>query len=88
MFDTVEIKDVKKEIGALLKSIRKQRKISQNKLSNNLNVSRTTIQNLELGRNFTIDTLLKVCKELELLDSLNAKIIQESQNIELIKSNK
>ena len=87
MFDTVEIKHVKREIGTLIKSIRKQRKISQNELSNRLNVSRTTIQNLELGRNFTIDTLLKVCKELDLLESLKDKIVLEGQNIGLNKSN-
>lgn len=87
MFDSIEIKDVKREIGTLIKSIRKERKVSQAELAHTLDVSRTTIQNLELGRNFTIDTLLKACKELDLLDSLYAKIVQEGQDIGLDKSN-
>ena len=87
LFDSIEIKDVKREIGTLIKSIRKERKVSQAELAHTLDVSRTTIQNLELGRNFTIDTLLKACKELDLLDSLYAKIVQEGQDIGLDKSN-
>lgn len=75
MFNTVEIKDVKNEIGSLIKTIRKSRRISQGQLAASLDVSRTTIQNLELGRNFTIDTLLKVLKELDLLDQLNRQIV-------------
>ena len=50
MFDITEIKDVKKEIGLLVKTVRKNRGLSQIQLARSLDVSRTTIQNLELGK--------------------------------------
>jgi len=53
MFDTIEIKHVKRELGFLVKALRKQRGLSQKQLAKSLDVSRTTIQNLELGKNFT-----------------------------------
>ncbi len=86
MFDTIEIKDVKKEIGALVKALRKQRGLSQTQLSESLNVSRTTIQNLELGRNFTIDTLLKVMEEVDLLQQLNNEIVKAKNQVINTKS--
>lgn len=71
MFETVEIKDIKNELGALVKALRKQRGLSQGQLAKSLDVSRTTIQNLELGKNFTVDTLLKVLKHMDLLEQLH-----------------
>ena len=53
----LKIKDVKLEIGQLIKSYRKQQKLSQQDLAAQLELSRITIQNLESGKNFTIDTL-------------------------------
>ena len=81
MFETTEINEVKKEIGQLVKAIRKQRKLSQSELAQLLDVSRTTIQNLELGKNFTVDTILKVLKEVDLLHQLNIEIIQAKNQI-------
>jgi len=76
MFDAIDIKDVKVELGKLIKVLRKSRKLSQAALAKRLDVSRTTIQNLELGKNSTNDTLFKVLKELnqlnKLYDSINA----------------
>ncbi len=86
MFDSIEIKDVKKEIGQLIKLLRKSRKLSQNDLAKSLDVSRTTIQNLELGRNATIDTILKVLKEMEVLEQLNDEIIKTKNQIKNTKS--
>ncbi len=86
MIDTIEIKDVKKEIGALVKALRKQRGLTQTQLSESLNVSRTTIQNLELGRNFTIDTLLKVMEEVDLLQQLNNEIVKAKNQVINTKS--
>jgi len=74
MFETVEIKDVKVELGELIKLLRKREKLSQTQLASRLDVSRTTIQNLELGKNFTIDTFLKALKELELLPDLFSEV--------------
>lgn len=81
MFDTVEIKDVKNELGALVKALRKQRGLSQIQLASSLNVSRTTIQNLELGKNFTVDTFLKVIKEMDLLTQLKSEITQTKTHV-------
>ncbi len=81
MFDVVKIKDVKQEIGLLIKSLRKQRGISQQELADTLDVSRTTIQNLELGKNFTINTVLKIFQEFGLLEKLMEQILGERSQI-------
>ncbi len=81
MFDIVEIKDVKRELGFLVKALRKQRGLSQVQLAKSLDVSRTTIQNLELGKNFTVDTILKVLKEMDLLTQLNSEIAQAKNHV-------
>ena len=81
MFDIVEIKDVKRELGFLVKALRKQRGLSQVQLAKSLGVSRTTIQNLELGKNFTVDTILKVLKEMDLLTQLNSEIAQAKNHV-------
>lgn len=82
MFETTEIKDIKEGIGEYVKTIRKLRKLSQSELAALLSVSRTTIQNLEAGNNFTVDTLLKVMKEFDLLDQLNKHIQDAKQHAE------
>ena len=74
MFDAIEIKDVKMEIGLLVRALRKQRALSQLQLAETLNVSRATIQNMESGKNFTIDTILKVLKEMDQLALLKSEI--------------
>lgn len=81
MFDTIEIKDVKRELGFLVKALRKQRGLSQIELAKSLDVSRTTIQNLELGKNFTVDTILKVMKQMDLLTQLNSEILQAKSHV-------
>jgi len=86
MFNTIEIKDVKTDIGLLVKALRKQRGITQIQLAESLDVSRTTIQNLELGKNFTVDTILKVLKELDLLALLSSEITQAKQHVVSTKS--
>ena len=86
MFNTLEIKDVKNEIGLLIKAIRKQRGISQLQLAESIDVSRTTIQNLEIGKNFTVDTILKVLKEMDLLSQLQSEITQAKKHVVNSKS--
>ena len=71
----LKIKDVKSEIGLLVKSYRKEQKLSQQELAELLELSRITIQNLESGKNFTIDTLLKVFNHFGLLVGLNQFLI-------------
>jgi transcriptional regulator with XRE-family HTH domain len=81
MFETIEIKTVKRELGFLVKALRKQRGLSQIQLAKSLDVSRTTIQNLELGKNFTVNTFLKVLKEMDLLSELNSEILQAKSHV-------
>ncbi len=83
--DNIKIIDIKLEIGQLIKSLRKRDKISQKKLAETLDISRITIQNLESGKNFTIDSLLKVLQYFELLGSLNTLLKEkrdENENLE------
>jgi transcriptional regulator with XRE-family HTH domain len=85
MIHEVKIKDVKLELGALVKQLRKIEKLSQQELSEKLAVSRLTIQNLESGKNFTIDTLLKVFQYFNLLkDAKNFvdELQKNNQNID------
>ena len=77
--NNIKIKDVKIEIGKLIKSLRKREGLTQEELSAQLELSRITIQNLESGKNFTIDTLLKMLKHFELLDSLY-KVVTDKRN--------
>ena len=46
--NNLKIKDVKSEIAQLVKSYRKQQKLSQQELADQLELSRITIQNLEV----------------------------------------
>ncbi|MCH2224388.1 MAG: helix-turn-helix domain-containing protein [Crocinitomicaceae bacterium] len=87
MFESsVKIKDVKLEIGELIRSSRKEKKISQGVLADQLDLSRVTIQNLESGKNFTIDTLLKALQYFELLESLNQLLIDKRNERENLTS--
>ncbi len=86
MFNTVEIKEVKSELGLLVKALRKQRGLSQIQLAQSLDISRTSIQNLELGKNFTVDTLFKVLKEMDLLEQLQKEILQVKAHVVNSKS--
>ena len=86
MFESIEIKDVKIEIGSLIKTIRKQRQLTQSEIAEQLGVSRNTIQNLESGKNFTINTLFKILKEFDVLDRLYREIVSERKGVEQTKS--
>ena len=68
---SIKIKDVKAEIGQLVKSYRKGEKLSMQELAEKLELSRITIQNLESGKNFTIDTLLKALQYFDKLSAFN-----------------
>jgi len=82
----LKIKDVKSEIGQLVKSYRKQHKLSQQDLADELELSRITIQNLESGKNFTIDTLLKVLNHFEVLVEFNQFLIDKRKENEQLTS--
>lgn len=77
LFNTVSIQDIKLQLGKLIKTLRKQKKLSQAELADLLGISRITIQNLESGKNFTIDTLLKVLQHFDKLSELNKLLSQQ-----------
>jgi DNA-binding XRE family transcriptional regulator len=65
MFDSVlKISDVKLKIGEMTKVLRKKNKLSRQQLADLLDVSRMTIQNLEAGKNCTLDTCSRYCSTL------------------------
>ena len=80
----LKIKDIKVEIGQLVKTLRKNEKLPQKELADKLGISRITLQNLEKGENFTIDTLLKILQyfelSLEFNDFFKMKIEEHTNN--------
>lgn len=84
--DNLKIKDVKSEIGLLIKVLRKQQKLSRQDLADRLNLSRITIQNLESGRNFTIDTLLKVLEHFDVMFDFNKFMSNKRIEVQEAKS--
>lgn len=80
MLQATTIKDVKNHIGILVKLLREREKITQEQLAEKLNLSRVTIQNLEAGKNPTIDTLLKVLQYFDLLSGFDQYIESETRN--------
>ncbi|PWK16730.1 helix-turn-helix protein [Arcicella aurantiaca] len=80
LFETLKIKDVKTNTGELVKVMRKQQNLSQDQLAELLGLSRLTIQNLESGKNITIDTLLKVFQYFDCLEKFDQFIKQEIEN--------
>lgn len=80
MFEAVGIKSVKEKIGVLVKALRSRDGLTQEQLAEQLNVSRITIQNLEAGKNPTIDTVLKVLQHFDLLAGFDNYIGGEIDN--------
>ena len=80
MFGNVTVKDVKIQVGLLVKTLRNRDSLTQEQLAEKLSLSRVTIQNLESGQNPTMDTLLKVLQYFDLLGSFNNYIETEIQN--------
>ena len=84
--ESVKIKNVKLQIGQLIKVLRKKNKLSQEDLAQLLDLSRITIQNLVSGKNFTIDTLLKVTEYFDLLDVLYQQLNEQLNEQKNLKS--
>lgn len=82
----LKIKDVKSEIAQLVKSYRKQQKLSQQELADQLKLSRITIRNLESGKNFTIDTLLKVFNHSDVLVGFNQFLMDKRKENDQLTS--
>ncbi len=80
MFGNITVKDVKKHVGSLVKTMRQRDAITQEELAEKLDLSRITIQNLEAGKNPTIDTVLKVFQYFDLLAGFDSYVANEIQN--------
>jgi DNA-binding XRE family transcriptional regulator len=74
MLEITTIKDVKVKIGEVCKALRKSNELSRDELAEVLDVSSTTIQNIENGKNATLDTILKVANHFGLLQSIVKQI--------------
>ncbi|MAZ73690.1 MAG: transcriptional regulator [Flavobacteriaceae bacterium] len=86
MLEITTIKDVKVKIGEACKVLRKSNELSRDELAEVLDVSSTTIQNIENGKNATLDNILKVANHFGLLQSITKqinKVIVDQNDISL-----
>jgi transcriptional regulator with XRE-family HTH domain len=75
MFDKVTIKEVKIKIGSLCKTKRKEYGLTREQLAEELGMSRATIQNIESGKNTTLDNILKIANHFDLLETIYKAIV-------------
>jgi transcriptional regulator with XRE-family HTH domain len=85
-FSNVRVSDVKINIGTLIKKMRANKKLTQGELAKQLNLSRITIQNIERGNNFTIDTYLLIFQYFDEIESFNEYIKSKVDDYNEIKS--
>ena len=85
-FSNVRVSDVKINIGTLIKKMRTKRKLTQGELAKRLNLSRITIQNIERGNNFTIETYLLIFQYFDEIESFNEYIKSKVDDYNEIKS--
>ena len=86
MLEVTTIKDVKVKIGEVCNALRKSNELSRDELAEGLDVSSTTIQNIENGKNATLDNVLKVANHFGLLQSIANqidKVIVDQNDISL-----
>lgn len=86
MFEVTTIKDVKGKIGEACKALRKSNGLSRVELADVLDVSSTTIQNIENGKNATLNNILKVANHFGLLQSIFKgvnQVVDEQNDISL-----
>ncbi len=74
MLEVITIKDVKVKIGEVCKVLRKSNELSRDELAEVLDISSTTIQNIENGKNATLNNVLKVANHFGLLQSIAKQI--------------
>lgn len=80
MLEIITIKDVKVKIGEACKALRKSNNLSREDLAEALEVSSTTIQNIENGKNATLDNVLKVANHFGLLQAIAKEIDNTTRN--------
>lgn len=80
MLNLFTIKDVKIKIGDACKQSRKSNNLSREELAEALDISRATIQNIENGKNSTLDNILKIVNHFGLLQSIAQEIDKATTN--------
>jgi transcriptional regulator with XRE-family HTH domain len=85
VFGIHTIKEVKDKIGLICSQQRKANQLSRKELAEALDISATTIQNLENGKNATLDTILKVANHFGLLSDIY-KSLDDFSKVEDIPS--
>lgn len=70
MLHSITLKEVKIQIGQLCKAKRKEYNLTREQLADALQMSRATIQNIESGKNATLDNLLKIANHFHLLETI------------------
>jgi len=80
MIDIVTIKDIKVTLGNTCKAHRKAHSFTREELADILDISRATIQNIENGKNTTLDNILKIANHFGLLPSILNSINQTTSD--------
>ena len=80
MIDIVTIKDIKVTLGNACKAHRKAHNLTREELAEVLDISRATIQNIENGKNTTLDNILKIANHFGLLPSILNSINQTTND--------
>ncbi|PKR80737.1 XRE family transcriptional regulator [Brumimicrobium salinarum] len=70
MLEIVTIKDIKDKIGEACMMNRKANNLSCEELAKALDVSSTTIKNIENGKNTTLNNVLEVANHFDLLQKI------------------
>lgn len=65
------IKEIKDKIGSVCQQQRKAHDLSRDELAVALDISATTIQNIENGKNATLDNILKIANHFGLLSNIH-----------------
>ena len=75
-FHDVTNEHIRAELGDRIRKVRKSRRITQAQLATRAGLSRPTVSTLERGNDVSLDSLLSVFRALDLLDALDAAIVE------------
>ncbi|HEY1046828.1 MAG TPA: helix-turn-helix transcriptional regulator [Bacteroidia bacterium] len=75
MHEEHKINAIKVHVGQLVRTWRKRENLSQEDLALKLDLSRLTIQNLEAGKNTTLETLLSIFGYFNALDQFDEFVL-------------
>lgn len=81
MLDFITIKEVKDNIGNWCKEMRNAENLSQQRLADELGLSRFTIVKLENGENPTLETVLKVLQYFDEMKAFNQFVLKKIDNL-------